>query len=148
MFETVGTHEDGDNPLKLLRGELTSTTTLLARRVPKTPIHRIREFVPLREVDIGLLEDKVGVLLKPLAHVSRIFVSWWRGWLLTRRPTPLMRVRAYMVFCSVDSVSSQFSSQNVESLHVLGAARVDRWCAITVGVGNWIGDTYFHQRWC
>lgn len=121
MFEMVATHEDGDNPLKLLRGEFTSTATLLAQRVPKTPIHRIREFVPLREVDIGLLEDKVGVLLKPLAHVSnfRFLVA---GWLLTRRPTPLMRVSAYMVFCSVDSVSSQSSSQNVESLRVLGAA--------------------------
>ena len=77
VFETVGTHEDRDNPLKLLRGELTSTTTILAQRVPK-PIRRIREFVPLREVDIGLLEDKVGVLLKSLADVLKI-VSWWRN---------------------------------------------------------------------
>lgn len=146
MFETVGTHEDGDNPLKLLRGELTSTITPLAQSPPK-PVHRVREFVPLREVDISLLEDEVGVLLKPLAHVSKT-VSSVAEWLLTRRPTPLMRVRAYMVFCSANSVSRKFSSQSVESLRVLGVARVDRWCAITIGIGNRIGDTYFHQRWC
>ena len=69
------THEDGDNPLKLLRGELTSTALTLAQS-PKATI-RIREvIVPLVEINIGLLEDKVGVLSILLACVSAILA--WR----------------------------------------------------------------------
>ena len=45
---------------------------LLAQSVPGKIGSYSREFVPLGEIDIGLLEDKVGVLRTLLARVSKI----------------------------------------------------------------------------
>jgi hypothetical protein len=61
--------DDGDNSLEFFGGKLTGAASIISTLIPSHPSNAA--FLPLVEIDIGLLADKVGVTTSDTLYLGQ-----------------------------------------------------------------------------